>query len=363
VSVAAGGDQVCGLTAEGGIRCWEWRNVLTAGATAPSESTGFKALAVGAGHACALDAAGLAYCWGNDADGSLGIGKNDHDKFAEVPFTPVVGDLRFRAIATGAIQTCAIAVTGQLHCWGRVADGVADDQCLDSNGVAGTNDCVTRPMHVHRDFRFATVAIGARHQCGITEAGQAMCWGDNEAGQLGNGALRDRKQLTAVRTQGITPSEARRIDLLERATWLLRSGVLLLFIVLAGLAYWAWPHLRAWWQSGVASPVAGQTHGGTGWGKVALGAVIAGWVIFALGIRSVATSELSGDVGYGIAMMAVLSSAAVALGLAGAAAVMAILTLRRNRHALAARIALPLALLTLAAGALFAARLFWPVER
>ena len=359
-SVAAGGDQVCGLTVEGGIRCWQWRDVLTRGATSPSERTDFKALAVGAGHACALDTSGLAHCWGNDADGSLGIGKNEHDKFEEVPLTPVVGGLQFGAIATGATQTCAIDNAGQLYCWGRVAPGVADDQCLDSNGVAGTNDCMTRPLHVHRTHRFATVAIGARHQCGITEAGQAMCWGDNEAGQLGNGSLRDTGVLTAVRTQGITPSQARRIDLLERVTWLFRSGVLLLALLLGGLAYWARPHIRAWWRAGVATPGdAGQT----GWGKIALGAVIAGWLFFGMSMRSIATSELSGDVGYGLAMMAVLSSAGIALGLAGAAAVMALLTLRRNREAVAARIALPLSLITLLAGAVLAAKMFWPTER
>ena len=360
-SVVASGDQVCGLTTEGGIRCWKWRDVLTEGTTAPSESTNFKALTVGAGHACALDAAGLAYCWGNDADGSLGIGKNEHDKHEDLPLTPVVGGLQFRAIATGAIQTCAIDTAGQLYCWGRVAVGVADDQCLDSNGVAGTNDCMTHPVRVHRSHRFAMVAIGARHQCGITEAGQAMCWGDNEAGQLGNGALRDTDKLTAVRTQGITPSEARRVDLLERGTWLLRSGVLLLFLLLGGVVYWARPHVRAWWRAGTATP--GTAAGGTGWGKIALGAVIGGWVFFALSMRSLETSELSGDVGYGIGMMVLLSSAAVALGLAGAAAVMAVVTLRRNRHAVAARIALPLALITLLVGAVLAAKMFWPTER
>ena len=359
VSVDAGGDQVCGLTAEGGIRCWEWRDVLTSGTTSPSERTGFTALAVDRGHACALDAAGSAYCWGNDADGSLGIGKNEHDKFEEVPLTPVVGGLQFRAIATGATQTCAIAKDGQLYCWGRVAVGVADDQCLDSNGIAGTNDCMTRPVRVHRSHRFATVAIGARHQCGITEAGQAMCWGQNDAGQLGNGTLRNTDALTAVRTQGITPSQALRLDLLERGVWLLRSGVLLLVLVLAGLAYWSRPYVRAWWEAGTSNGATGQT----GWGKVALGAVIGGWLLFALSMRSVATSELSGDVGYGLAMMALLSTAAVALALAAAAAVAALLTLRRNRKALAARIALPLAVITLLAGAVLAAKMFWPTER
>jgi alpha-tubulin suppressor-like RCC1 family protein len=364
VTVAAGGDQVCGLTTEGAIRCWRWRDVLTEGANAPSQNTNFKALAVGAGHACALDATGSAYCWGNDADGALGIGRNDHHKFEEVPPTPVVDGLRFRAIATGATQTCAIDASGQLFCWGRVAKGVADDECLDSNGVAGMNDCMTRPVHVHRRYRFATVAMGARHQCGITEAGQAMCWGQNDAGQLGNGTLRNTDVLTAVRTQGISPGEARRLDLLERAVWLLRSGVLLLVLLIIGLAYWSRPYVWAWWRAGSASggPDA-QNPAGTGWGKMALGAVISGWLFFALSIRSLATSELSGDVGYGIGMMVLLSSAAIALGLAGAAAVMALLTLRRNRDALAARIALPLALITLLAGVILAAKMFWPTER
>ena len=436
VSVAAGGNQVCGLTVDKGIRCWAWKDVLTDGASAPSASTNWTALTVGAGHACALDTAGRAYCWGNDADGALGIGRNGHDKHLDVPMTPIVGDRRFRSIAVGATQTCGIDDSGALYCWGRVAAGLSDDQCLDSNGIAGTNDCMTHPLLVHRNHRFRAVAVGARHQCSISTSGEALCWGTNEAGQLGDGTLRATGELTAVRTRGISPGQARILDARERITWLLarggfglvviialmltardwmasRSGrdllvywigalmfaavlrasnsfatsrglaslgaaaaIQLLVIVLGVTLYRLSPGLRTWWRAGARTPAlevgapaatpGGQREArgvGALGGPVALAAVLLGWLAFAVSALSVAASDPRGEVAGGLAVLALLYGAGLTLALSAVGAIVAILTLRRNRQARAARIALVLASGTLVTGAVLAAMLFWPTER
>jgi Regulator of chromosome condensation (RCC1) repeat len=372
VSLSAGMDGVCGLTIENGIRCWQWKQVLTEGATTPSPLTNWTSVTVGAGHACALDTSGQAWCWGNDADGALGIGRNDHDKFVDVPPTTVIGDHVFRSIVTGATQTCGIDAQGELYCWGRVAPGVADDKCLNSNAIGGSNDCVTHPMRVHKNKRFDHLSIGAMHQCGITRSGEALCWGSNEAGQLGDGTLRKTVSLTTVRTLGITPAQARVLDARTRATWLAMRGWPYLLAIVVGIfaLYHFWPNLRAWWNAGlppaVASPGAiglPATPPGRLGGPVALGAVVAGWLLFWSAWVSVATSDVHGEVGAGIAWMAILAAGGLALLLAAAAAVFAVLTIRRNRQAHAAMVALVLAMMTLFTGAVMAAKLFWPTER
>jgi alpha-tubulin suppressor-like RCC1 family protein len=355
-SIDAGGDDVCGLTVDNALRCWSWAEVITEGVTAPWDSADWEAVTVGMRHGCALDVEGGALCWGSDADGALGIGPNGHNKYDEVPVTPVLGDHRFHSLETGTTRTCAIDEDGALYCWGRVPESKADGLCLDSNGVAGTNDCTTRPVLVHRATTFAAVSIGARHQCGLSTAGVAVCWGANESGQLGDGTLRSTDQPTEVRTGGVTLAQTRLLDARERLVWWVpRGGIGLL--VLFGLLVAA----RRWWRAGagVHAPSASRDWMGEG----ALAAVLTGWLVFGAGMLSIGAEDFRGEVGYGLAMLTLLMSGGLALVLSAIAAVVSIVILRRDRRAKPAMLALVLALLTLIAGTVAALMMFWPTER
>lgn len=258
--------------------------------------------------------------------------------------TPVATSLRFRDITTGVKRTCALDFDGALYCWGRGAEGPPDDRCLDSNGVANTNDCTTRPVPVHQGARFLTVAIGASHQCGVTTSGVTVCWGANESGQVGDGTLTSTNRLTLVRTGGVTEREIVILDAKARITWWLAHGGVGLAGVLVLLL------------------------GGRGWvasqqGKRLAAFVIGGLALWALSFGLSTGPSGSGDVAYGLAMMALIASGAIALVLSAIAAGMSVVTLRRQRDATYARIALVLAVLTLVAGVGLALWIFWPSER
>lgn len=45
----------------------------------------------------------------------------------------------------------------------------------------------------------ARVALGRNHGCAIRRDDTLVCWGDNGAGQLGDGTVVDRAQPVAVR--------------------------------------------------------------------------------------------------------------------------------------------------------------------
>ena len=58
-------------------------------------------------------------------------------------------------------------------------------------GLAGPVDAQSPPAHdptVPDPAPFVQVSAGSNHACGLTDAGQAWCWGDDGGGALGNGA-------------------------------------------------------------------------------------------------------------------------------------------------------------------------------
>jgi alpha-tubulin suppressor-like RCC1 family protein len=65
-------------------------------------------------HACALDAGGAAWCWGNGFAGQVGNGAQ-----ALFPSPQLVnGGHTYRAIAAGDRHTCAIGTDNRIYCWG-----------------------------------------------------------------------------------------------------------------------------------------------------------------------------------------------------------------------------------------------------
>ncbi len=87
------------------------------GGTGPGETAiadPLRSLASGEQHACALTAAGEAYCWGTNAQGQLGTASLTS---SAVPVA-VNGGHRFVAIHAGGTHTCALSAEGAAYCWG-----------------------------------------------------------------------------------------------------------------------------------------------------------------------------------------------------------------------------------------------------
>jgi Regulator of chromosome condensation (RCC1) repeat len=91
-------------------------------------------------HACALDAAGAAYCWGNGYWGQVGNG------VSAISSTPaaVTGGLTFRAIAAGHQHTCAIGTNNHIYCWGSNYQGQLGTQYV--NPTTGSRGWVSNPV-------------------------------------------------------------------------------------------------------------------------------------------------------------------------------------------------------------------------
>jgi alpha-tubulin suppressor-like RCC1 family protein len=201
-TIDAGANHTCGLTGDGTAYCWgsNTRGQLGDG-TVTSRSTpaavsggiAFDMIVAGGfdiGHTCGLAADGTAYCWGDNELGQLGIGSADVAVHPEP--VPVSGGLSFTALTAGLDRhTCGLVSSGAAYCWGENAFGALGD------GSATTR---TTPVRVTGNLVFAQLKAGGYigHTCGITNAGIAYCWGENERGAVGDGSTTDRFSPTAV---------------------------------------------------------------------------------------------------------------------------------------------------------------------
>ena len=191
-SLAKGGNHTCGLTTTGTAYCWglNYYGELGDGSGTDSHTpvpvTGqlsFASLAAGGFHTCGVTAAGVAYCWGSNEFMQLGNGSTTPYPSA-VPVA-VMGGLRFTSLTAGSAYTCGLIVGGAAYCWGLNTYGQLGDGSTDSS----TGNVRRAPVAVVGDLRFAVLDAGSSHTCGVTTGGAAYCWGINIRAQLGDGTI------------------------------------------------------------------------------------------------------------------------------------------------------------------------------
>ncbi len=205
VGLSAGENHTCGVAllsdGSGAVYCWganasgqlddgtttdRWSPVLAA--------RGIDVVSAGGQHTCGVDlwTAGAGYCWGSNTSGQLGDGTNLSRTGAvdiqgiscgralfTPPGCPAGADLAIKEVAAGGGHTCAEA-GNTWFCWGA-----------NSYGQVGDGTTTDRPSPVPMTAlpfltEDGTMSPGGRHTCGLTANG-AYCWGDNSAGQLGDG--------------------------------------------------------------------------------------------------------------------------------------------------------------------------------
>jgi len=120
----------CGLTGSGVAYCWgrnsdgQLGNGGTSSQSQPTAVAGglaFTDISLGYYHTCALTAAGAAYCWGKANSGQLGNGATSPSPVTTP--APVVGGHALAAVSAGAEHACGIDTAGQAWCWGANSYG------------------------------------------------------------------------------------------------------------------------------------------------------------------------------------------------------------------------------------------------
>ena len=245
--VTTGFDHSCGLTPAGVAYCWGngGQGQLGNGGVLPCIDDGvpadcprpgpqpvsgnlrFVSITAGSQHTCGLVANGQMYCWGLDNAGQLGFSSGSPcteldglsypygSVYSPVAcaLTPqmVPGAPAFTAVAAGSGYTCASTTDGSVSCFGQYggtqlvsnapafASLTPDGSC--GVGPDGSAFCwipgfdvrqasFSRAQPVVAGTAFSAITPAPNgFRCGILKSnGIAVCWGNNDSGQLGNGA-------------------------------------------------------------------------------------------------------------------------------------------------------------------------------
>jgi alpha-tubulin suppressor-like RCC1 family protein len=185
-----GGDaHTCGVTADNRAYCWglgTWGQLgdgTSTSSSAPVAVAGglrFRQVSAGGVHSCGITTDDKVYCWGFGRGGALGTGTA-----ADSP-TPaaVAGGLRFRLVSAGESHTCGVTTPDNAgYCWGESNAGQIGDG-------AGAGVLRLSPVAVVGNRQWRQISAGQLHTCGVTTFDVAFCWGWDQFGQLGDGAAK-----------------------------------------------------------------------------------------------------------------------------------------------------------------------------
>jgi alpha-tubulin suppressor-like RCC1 family protein len=233
-SIAAGYGHACAIS-QGRSEIWCWGTNAYGEAGLPARTPyevpdwaptrvlaplAFKKIVAGGEHTCAIGSTGVdVVCFGRD---DYGVNQTKGTSYTQFPagtgqfyFQQFGGLTSILDVATSADSSC-VTVPWGVKCWGRhlstnVASFASPDRltageghvctisnqlasCVGTNnwGELGTGNTTTpsAPVAVKAPpSLYAVISAGAAHTCGVTPDGNAYCWGDNLAGQVGTGAV------------------------------------------------------------------------------------------------------------------------------------------------------------------------------
>ncbi len=206
--ISVGAEHSCGIAESGAAYCWGSGNdgkLGNAGFTsqpAPVAVFGgltWQSVAAGGAHSCGVTTGGVVYCWGTNITGALG---NPSISQSPVPIpVQVPAGQTFREVVTGESQTCALTVAGPAYCWGTNVVGQLGNGSIIS---------ASSPTLVSSAANWAAIGMGAEptflgHVCGADVGGVVRCWGLGNVGQLGRDATESCFYLQPWPC-GLTPS-------------------------------------------------------------------------------------------------------------------------------------------------------------
>jgi alpha-tubulin suppressor-like RCC1 family protein len=148
----------------------------------PTGFTSITQITAGNAHTCALTASGAVWCWGDNTFGQLGIGAASTTPKLVPTQVSITNVVQLSA---GNNHTCAAKSDGSVWCWGdnsagQIGDG-SQTQRPSPTQVLSVGSSTQKLANV------TSVAGGGLHSCAVLSNQSEVCWGSQASGQLGNG--------------------------------------------------------------------------------------------------------------------------------------------------------------------------------
>ena len=198
VTIAASYDTSCAVHRDGDISCWGRPYELSdSGPERFTPPEAFTSVSIGWFlYSCATSAGGHVYCWNSLQSPATATRVEDLTDVVEV--------------SVGDSNMCVLHRDGGVSCWGdntagEVGDGTTNQRDRPQR-VAGISDAVAINISLGSSDFSGGVTINA-HACALPAVGSVMCWGGNEAGQLGDGTNENRLVPTSVETIAAIPAD------------------------------------------------------------------------------------------------------------------------------------------------------------
>nr|MBP9706659.1 hypothetical protein [Oligoflexales bacterium] len=147
-------------------------------------------VAIGEKHACGLGINGLAYCWGQNTNGQLGVDAATEVAINAYAYKPqyavnVPASEKFIALTAGSLHSCGLNQDGKIFCWGSNSHGQ-----IGNNGVGVGNDQETAlqiSLGEAPSAYYLQVKAAGQHSCALHINGKVYCWGRGDSGEIGDG--------------------------------------------------------------------------------------------------------------------------------------------------------------------------------
>jgi alpha-tubulin suppressor-like RCC1 family protein len=211
------GEYQCVILIDGNVKCWGENADGQVGVgskahistpTVIPELFGAKSLSLGANAACAVMGDDTAKCWGDNLVGKLGDGTN----IERLTPTPVLNLSNVASIVIDVNKACAVLIDGTASCWGFSPVGPAT---ATPTPIVGVNNALQ-------------ISLGDYHLCILSSDGAVKCAGSNTLHVLGNEAY--ASSLVPIPAVGVTNAIA--IQSTEYQTCALLSD--------GGIQCWGW---------------------------------------------------------------------------------------------------------------------------